>query len=277
MNISGDTRISGVIGQNISYTKSPLIHNYWYHHYQMNNAYVCFETISKHFKECVKGLFHAGIIGLNVTVPFKERAFELCDRTTPEAQQARSVNCLIYKQNKIQGHNTDGIGFYNALKFLDPNLDLNGQEILIIGAGGAASAIIAYLSQFNVHIKIINRTFEKAQALAHQFAKTVNISAISKYTPADIIIQTTNVKKLETGNIIDIPQNILENTHIMMDINYGDGTGDFLQQAQKNNIKSCDGSEMLLQQAASAFDMFHARKPMISDDLRICVNKVNPS
>lgn len=266
--ITGYTKITGVIGDNIQYTKSPLIHNYWYQKYGIDGVYVCFNTNSNNFKNAVTGLFFSGVVGLNVTVPFKEQAFLLCDTLTPQAQQAGAVNCLKYVDNKIIGHNTDGIGFYNALRFLDNSLDLNDKTILIIGAGGAASAIISYLCQFRVTIKIINRTLVNAQLLVDKFVDKVAVEAVKTHTPADIIIQTTNVKKVETGNILDIDDSVLAQADYVMDINYGDNAGDFLIKPKQIGIKNCDGSQMLLHQAAPAFEFFNGTPAEACNTLR---------
>jgi shikimate dehydrogenase len=266
--ITGYTKITGVIGDNIQYTKSPLIHNYWYTHYNIDGVYLCFNTTLDSFETAVKGLFASGVIGLNVTVPFKERAFLLCDITSDAAQKAQAVNCLTYKDNKIIGHNTDGIGFYNALRHLDNNLDLNNKTILMIGAGGASASIISYLSQFSVKIKILNRTFDKAKLLVDKFVDIVDIQAVQIPCVCDILIQTTNVKKIETGNILDIPVSIIAQAHYVIDINYGDNAGDFLLKPQSMGIKNCDGSEMLLEQAKPAFELFNNISIEISETIR---------
>ncbi len=266
--ISGYTKITGVIGHNINYTKSPLIHNYWYKKYAFDGVYVCFQSNLDNFEIAVKGLFSAGIVGLNVTVPFKERAFKICDSLSREAQHAQAVNCLLFKNNQIIGHNTDGIGFYNALHHLDNHLNLDNKSILIIGAGGAAASIISYLSQFNVKINVLNRTFDKAHALAQSFSHHADIHSV--YTPcvADIIIQTTNVKKVETGNILDISDDIMQQASYVIDINYGNDAGNFLEKPRHMGIKNCDGLEMLLQQAMPAFEFFNTQTVSITDELR---------
>lgn len=266
--ISGYTKITGVIGHNIQYTKSPLIHNYWYQKYGIDGVYVCFQSDYDTFETSIKGLLSAGIVGINVTVPFKEHAFDLCQELSTEATRAKAVNCLLFKDNKIIGHNTDGIGFYNALLHLDNTIDLNHKSILIIGAGGAAASIISYLSQFKVKINLLNRTFNKAKLLADNFVDKIDIQVVEKPCVADIIIQTTNVKKIEAGSIIDISDDILCKTDYVIDINYGKDAGDFLKKPQLMRIKNCDGSEMLLQQAMPAFELFNNQKVSITKKIR---------
>ena len=266
--ISGYTKITGVIGHNIYYTKSPLIHNYWYKQYNIDGVYVCFQCESDTFESSVRGLFNSNVVGLNVTVPFKERAFQLCDILSDEARQAKAVNCLLFKNNKIIGHNTDGIGFYNSLRYLDNNLDLTDKSILIIGAGGASASIISYLSQFKVHINLLNRTLHKAYTLADNFSDIIDIKVIDKPCNADIIIQTTNVKTIEVDNILNIPDNILLQASYIIDINYGNNAKDFLVKPKLMGIKNCDGSEMLLQQAVHAFEFFNTQKTEINTMLR---------
>lgn len=269
--ISGYTQITGVIGHNIYYTKSPLIHNYWYRQHHIDGVYVCFQTDNDNFETSIKGLLSAGVVGLNVTVPFKERAFDMCHTLSPEAKHAKAVNCLVFKDNTITGHNTDGLGFYNALLYLDTRITLNGKSILILGAGGAAASIVSYLSQFNVSINILNRTVDTANILVNRFSDRVKIQVVDKPCVADIIVQTTNVKTIETGNILDIPDDIIRQAQYVMDINYGKDCGDFLKKARLMGIKHCDGSEMLLQQAAPAFDMFNHKQVAITDSLRTLI------
>jgi len=266
--ISGETCVTGVIGKDIHYTKSPFIHNYWYHHYKIDGVYVRFDAHEDNFETTIKGLFQAGIKGINVTVPFKEQAFACCDILSSEAELAKAVNCLTMKNGKLYGHNTDGIGFYNALNFLSPHLNLKAQSILVIGAGGAASAIIAYLNQYCHSISILNRTFDKAYRLAQSFN---GVSAVKSYQDSglyDIIIQTTSIKNIEPEGILDVPETLLKAAHSIIDINYGADAGEFLQQANKFNINHCDGLEMLLQQAVPAFNLFNQADVQIDNTLR---------
>ncbi len=269
--ISGYTQITGVIGHNIHYTKSPLIHNYWYRQHHIDGVYVCFQTDNDNFETSINGLFRSGIVGLNVTVPFKERAFDMCHVLSPESKHAKAVNCLVFKDNKITGHNTDGLGFYNALLYLGSHISLNGKSILILGAGGAAASIVSYLSQFKVSINILNRTFDKANILVNRFSDRVKIQVVDKPCVADIIVQTTNVKNIETGNILDISDDIIHQAQYVMDINYGKDSGDFLKKPRLMGIKHCDGSEMLLQQASPAFDIFNHKQVAITDSLRTLI------
>ncbi|MFT6072016.1 MAG: shikimate dehydrogenase [Alphaproteobacteria bacterium] len=273
--ITGHTKITGVIGKNIAYTQSPIIHNYWYQQHEIDGVYVCFQADETNFTSTVRGLFQAGIQGLNVTVPFKEAAFKLCDDLSDDAIHAQAVNCLMVKNNKIYGHNTDGAGFYNALCALNPSLDLNGKSVLMIGAGGAASAIIAYLSQFNVTINILNRTFEKALLLAKNMGNNANIHVISKPCHADIIIQTTNVKIIEPNSILDIPDDLISKAQAIIDINYGQGTGSFLKKPTILGVKNCDGLEMLLQQAVPAFKLFNNHTVNVTNSLRTLVKSTS--
>jgi shikimate dehydrogenase len=269
--ISGYTQITGVVGHNIHYTKSPLIHNYWYRQHHIDGVYVCFQTDNDNFETSIKGLFSSGVVGLNITVPFKERAFDMCHVLSPEAKHAKAVNCLVFKDNKITGHNTDGLGFYNALLYLDANINLNGKSVLILGAGGAAASIISYLSQFKVTINVLNRTLDKANILVNRFSDAGNIKVVDKPCISDIIVQTTNVKNIETGNILDISNDIISQTQYIMDINYGKDSSNFLKKPRLMGIKNCDGSEMLLQQASRAFEIFNHKHVIITDSLRTLV------
>ena len=264
--ISSSTRILGVLGKNIDYSLSPYIHNFWYKQEGLDKVYLRFEALQDNFHTIVKSLFDAGIQGLNITVPFKEDAYNMCDVLTQEARLAQSVNCIsLFPDKRLVGHNTDGQGFLSALRILLNKETIENLNFLIIGAGGAASGIVEMLSYYPVSINLLNRTYERAKIIEEKYQNrsTAHIQAVSKAQEVDIIIQTTNYKEEISNTIMDIPKNIVNNCKIVVDINYGQPKNFFLEQFTAKNIIKSDGLEMLLQQAALAFNFFNNKHHIV--------------
>lgn len=267
--ITGKTKLTAIIGQNIGYSLSPALHNYWYDLLRLDRAYVPIEATPENFDFIVKGLFASGFLGMNVTVPFKEKAYKIADILSLEAQKAKAVNVLYQKDGAIHGHNTDGIGLINAIYSIKPNFSFETANCLILGAGGAASGIIASLLEKKIKsISILNRSFDKAQELCNSFS-THNIEAIHSYENIgsfDLVIQTTSLKKIEPHSILDFPVSILNKESVVIDINYGFSPNEFLKRASTLTPYYTDGLEMLIEQARPSFSLFNNTPLPINDD-----------
>ena len=281
MTISGKSAVTAVIGGNISGSLSPVIHNIWYQDLGIDGVYVPFQSTVEAFKENVNGLFGSGVNGLNVTVPLKEEAYKFADILTEEAQQAEAVNCLyIGDDGKVIGHNTDGIGFIASVKALDPAFDFTNANVLVLGAGGAASGIISGLKQLGVKkFDVLNRTFSKAESLATLFSDghTV-VKAFDSHDALkggyDLILNTTTLKKVIPNGLNELPLELLKNSNCVIDINYGFAPNLFLDRAKAQGCKTCDGIEMLVQQARPSFQLFNRSDlPETTDALYQALNK----
>jgi shikimate dehydrogenase len=261
--IDGQTKISGVIGENISYSRSPLIHNYWYQQNNINGIYTVFNTTSDNFFTAVHGLFASGIIGLNITVPFKELSFEIADIHSKTAQSAQAANVLYMRDGKIYADNTDGFGFIQSVLYLKSDFDFQDSKVLIIGAGGASSAIVSSLLEQGVkHIDIINRTLDNAQKIADLHRNTAcRITAHDDYNHIryayDLIVQTTSLKTVMTGAVNHVPEQCFGVNALVIDINYNTQDNQFLDHIKDLGCIFCDGTEMLIQQARPSFALFN--------------------
>ena len=281
MTISGKSSVTAVIGGNISGSLSPVIHNLWYHDTSIDGVYIPLQVTEADFKDAATGLFKSGLKGMNVTVPLKEEAFKFADILTPEAEKAEAVNCLYIQGGKIVGHNTDGIGFTASVTALDPNFNFEAARILLLGAGGAAAGIVSGLIDLGVKkFDILNRTFSKAQALVGQFSRE-NLMMTAFDTPKqlvtgyDLIINTTTLKSTVPNGLNDLPVNILKQSHLVIDINYGFSPNEFLDKAKKNGCLVCDGIEMLIQQARPSFALFNQTDiPDVTKGLYQSLNKM---
>jgi shikimate dehydrogenase len=280
MKITGHTKIAGVIGENISYSKSPLIHNFWCQKYDIDGIYGVFNATPETFERAVLGLFDAGIVGLNITVPFKEKAFAMADILTENAQQAKAVNVLYRQGNQLYGDNTDGVGFLEAVKNTKNWTGWQGKKVLIIGAGGAAAGIAALLQSAGIgQCDVINRTLAKAEDLLMILPDHINKNAYDAYNSHmpvyDVIIQTTALADIVQGGVNDVPAFVMSDTSFVIDINYGGKAQAFYQHILSFTPNYENGLAMLVHQARPAFKAFYGTDflPDADDILNILQNE----
>ena len=243
-----------VIGNPISHSLSPTIHHQFAKQCGIDISYEKICAPLDGFAETVNALRQKGFTGANVTTPFKQAAFTYADFLTARAKLAGAVNTLVFKNNQCIGDNTDGIGLLRDLE--KKNIEIKNTRILILGAGGAARGIIPALqSQHPQKIAILNRTEDKAIALA----KALNCDIYSKNKEYDLIINTTNAN-FEKNNIFECLEN-LSHTNCY-DLNYGERHKTFKHWAKEKNTKSChEGLGMLIEQAAESFFVWTGLKP----------------
>lgn len=157
-----------VIGNPISHSKSPLIHQLFAQQTGQDMSYEAIEAPLDGFAATIQRLRAEGYKGCNVTVPFKLEAYQLCDRLGERARDAKAVNTLIFQDGKILGANTDGAGLLNDIE-QNLGFKLMWKNVLLLGAGGAASGVLWPLFNAGVGVDIANRNIEKAQILAKEF------------------------------------------------------------------------------------------------------------
>ena len=180
-----------VIGNPISHSLSPKLHNYWLKQNNINAIYDKIKLEKKEIENFVKDIKKQKIAGCNVTVPFKKTVIPFLDKLSPEAEQTQSVNTIILSNDNLVGYNTDIFGFDKAIKNL--NFDMQGKKILILGAGGVVPSIIFALNKMNVSkIIISNRTKEKAEDLKSQF-HNLEVLDWGDINDFDVIINATSL------------------------------------------------------------------------------------
>ena len=203
-----------------------------------------------------------GYEGLNITLPLKNLAYEICDELSSKAQQTKSVNTISIKNDKLYGDTTDGLGLVTDL--LTKNVSLENKKILVIGAGGASNGIMFDLiSQHPQTIFLTNRTISKSHEMAESWALLakdndvlLNVLSSKEVITFDLIINATS-SSLGTVSAI-FPENL--KGHFWYDMMYGKQTP-FLLKAEQSKAKFSDGLGMLVEQAAAAFHIWHHQKP----------------
>jgi shikimate dehydrogenase len=255
-----------VFGNPIDHSRSPFIHQQFALQSQQAINYQAIEVELDAFAATTATFFSAdgrNGWGANVTVPFKEQAFEICDKVSERAQQAGAVNTLIKAANgEVHGDNTDGIGLVCDL--LNKDVKLAGSNILLLGAGGAARGVIApLLARSPKQLVLSNRTIEKAVNLTGHFnhpkLTTGELAQLGKYK-FDLIINATSAGL--SGKIPALPSNCLTSKTVCYDMVYLDGITPFNQWAQDNGVKTTfDGLGMLVEQAAESFSLWRGVSP----------------
>ena len=259
-----------VFGNPIKHSMSPLIHTYFAKYSGIELTYeAILGTIGKFELEAKEFLNKDGQ-GFNITLPFKQEAYNLADIKSDIAKITGSVNTISIKDGLIYGDNTDGSGFIKDIKN-NIGYDIRKKKVLILGAGGAAMGIIPnILYEQPSEFKIYNRTYEKAKKLCNKFLDIGKLDIVSledlKKNKFDIIINSTSAGISDTEFFL--PNNFFENDAICYDLSYGAASNSFKNWANKNKLTFYDGLGMLLEQAADSFYIWELKRPVITDELK---------
>lgn len=254
-----------VIGHPIEHSRSPDLHHAFAESVAIELEYSKRLAPLDGFEASVTQFFNAHGYGLNVTVPFKEQAYALCDILTERAKIAKAVNTLWMQQGQLCGDNTDGQGLVEAIRLLD--WPLQDSKILIIGAGGATRGVIYPLLMAGVkEIVIANRTVARAEQLVHDLKSAVPNAQLSACGldqlsgHYDLVINATSASL--SGDALLLPEVLT--FHYAYEMAYGKASS-FLQQAQQRGVPTADGYGMLVGQAIEAFTLWHAVRPNLKD------------
>ncbi len=253
-----------VFGNPIKHSKSPQIHSAFAKQTQQQLSYRAHRVDEGKFADAARSFFDNGGRGLNITVPFKIDAFHFADELSGRARRAGAVNTLALQEDgRIYGDNTDGAGLVGDIVFNNKEA-LKDKRILVVGAGGAVRGILQpFLEQQPDSITLVNRTFEKAQALAENFKGYGNIKACrfeDLRQPFDVIINGTSASL--NGQLPPIPECVVTKNTFVYDMMYAKEPTTFLKWAKQNGAnKTVDGMGMLVGQAAVSFELWRQQKP----------------
>jgi shikimate dehydrogenase len=276
---------SAVIGDPISHSSSPIIHNFFLKKYGIDGSYVALQIKKDDLKKSVAQLVNEGFAGFNVTLPHKEEIFKICDFKSKTAELTGAVNTVIITQDKkLFGHNSDAEGFLKNLQNSQPDFDLRNRIAFVIGAGGAARAIVYGLIKSGVKkIFITNRNENRALELIKNFSrfsakKNCELGFLNAENFArnlgecDLLVNSTSLgMESISGGHVDLPLQInlqnLKKSAIVYDIVYKPLMTELLKQAEKNGNKIVTGIGMLVNQALIGFEAWFKQKPEIDDEL----------
>lgn len=263
---------AGVIGWPISHSKSPLIHGHWLKKYNLEGCYEAIAIAPDDLPHEIARLKAEGFSGFNVTVPHKQAIMPLLDNISADAERIGAVNTVVISANgKLEGHNTDAFGFIENLKEGAKNFDFTKGPAIVLGAGGAARAVVYALVHAGVpEIRIVNRTQARAEDLAKAFpnTKACGWDELPKImTDAALLINTTSLgMKGQPELEIDIAP--LPIAALVHDIVYAPLQTKLLIAANEKGNPTVTGIGMLLHQARPAFEAWFGVLPDVDDDLR---------
>ncbi len=254
-----------VLGHPIAHSKSPAIHALFAQQTGQDMLYAALDVDPDHFADTLVRVVNEGVVGMNVTVPFKTEAFELCDLVSPRAQRAGAVNTLLFHVDTLKGDNTDGVGFMRDLK--NVGFDLVDRRVLILGAGGAVRGILEPIVRTGIDgLWIANRTVAKAQELAQAFVdlatgevEGLGYDALQDMPPFDAVINATSSSL--AGELPALPEGLLAEDAWAYDLMYAARPTPFMQWAAARGAQTSDGLGMLVEQAAESFSIWRGVRP----------------
>ena len=250
----------GIIGTPLPHTLSPIIHNNFFHNTCINGGYTVFDIKdSSNLENVLEFLREHHFVGVNVTHPYKERVYELCNSYGNFAEYSKAVNLIKFSDKGMKGYNTDVYGIDKLFELNDVKID--NSSILILGAGGASRALVTALNKHtNLDLSIANRSIDKAEAVANLSTHNItvipyaNLSAID----TDIVINTTSIYDGDF-DFLNVAMGV---RYCAIDLQYSSGMTPFLDfmRLKYSHLKLVNGIDMLIMQAYKSFNIWTGRK-----------------
>jgi shikimate dehydrogenase len=265
--------VVAVLGYPIHHSKSPKMHGYWLDQAGVSGYYVPLEIHPDNFEGALKNMPKLGFRGANVTIPHKERALEIADFVSERAQRIGAANTLYFDADgRIHADNTDGYGFITNLKKGAPEWSAKAGPALVLGAGGAARAILdALITEETPKIYLTNRTKERAQDLAREFGNGIEVldwaNKNSVLSGVKTLINTSSLGMNGEGDLgLDFSQ--LTSAMTVTDIVYTPLETDLLKHSKQRGCTCVDGLGMLIYQGVPGFSNWFGVNPDVTDKLR---------
>lgn len=256
---------AAVVGWPAKHSLSPLIMKTWLDETGQPGDYVIIECEPDAFAEAVRARFHAGLVGVNVTIPHKEAALQAADTASDAARAIGAANVLVWRQGRIEADNTDHVGIARALES-----DSGSGPAVLIGSGGAARAALYHLKSQDREIRILNRTADRAKALAQDFGLMAEIYALddaAAFEGASLVINATSLGM--TGQPpLTVDLSATASDALVFDMVYAPLKTELLAQAEQLGRRTADGLIMLVGQARPAFEAFFGAPAPVHDEVR---------
>jgi len=279
--INGKTKIIGIIGENIENSLSPLIHNQIILKHSLNFCYLPFQVTETNLDKTIQGIKALNIKGVNITFPYKEKVIEFLDELEESARRIGAVNTIVNNKGFLTGYNTDVIGFKKSLQE-DGKFTIKGEKAVILGAGGAARAVVyALLEEGIEEISIFNRTLEKGEKIKQDLSSFFPKSRISvfplkrqhlkdKIEKAHLLVNTTSVGMEPRVDNTPLPDEKLFHPDLLVyDLIYHPAKTFFLRQAERVGANVINGLPMLVYQGIESFYLWTGLKPEGKEVLEI--------
>lgn len=268
--------LAGVIGDPIAHSLSPRLHGHWLKRYGLKGHYVPLHVTYQNLADVLRIMPEMGFVGVNITIPHKEFVLSLATQVSDRAALIGAANTLTFLGNgQIQADNTDGIGFLSNIRQNLPGWTAATGPALVLGAGGAAKAIVsALINDGAPKVTVVNRTRLRADALKDQFGARVETQDWTRIPDlvgdVALIVNTTSLG-MEGQSPLTIDLSRLTPPTVVTDIVYKPLETELLATARQMGCETVDGLGMLLHQAVPGFERWFGYTPMVDDDLRAAV------
>jgi shikimate dehydrogenase len=265
-------KLAGVMGWPVAHSRSPILHNHWIAELGLRGAYVLLPVQPSHLATALRALPALGFAGCNLTIPHKVAALALVDRLEPLAQRIGAVNTVVVAADgTLTGRNTDAFGFLHSLLQAQPGWRADQAPITVIGAGGAARAVLAGLLDYGAQqIRLVNRSHAKATDMAQEFGAFVQAVAWSERGEAlqgcSLLVNTTN-QGMHGQDALDLDLHALPGDALVCDIVYVPLETPLLTAARLRGNATVNGLGMLIHQARPGFEAWFGRMPQPSEAL----------
>lgn len=282
MKLDGYTRLAAVVANPIKHSISPFIHNSAFEATATNGAYVAWEIKEAELEVTVANIRRYQMFGINLSMPYKEQVIPYLDELSDEARLIGAVNTVVNENGNLIGYNTDGKGFFKSL----PSFAIRGKKMTILGAGGAATAIIAQAALYNAEEIFVftrqasyEKIVSKMAAISHQTKSRIQVLTLED---ADSLQDTINQSDLLVngtslgmdGTSKPLPEQIeLPSQILVADVIYQPFETPFLKWARNQNVTAVNGLGMLLYQGAEAFELWTGN-PMPSQEIWQCLEEL---
>ena len=269
MKIDGYTRLAAVVANPIKHSISPFIHNRAFEATHTNGVYLAWEVEGTDLAETVANIRRYQMFGINLSMPYKEQVIPYLDQLSEEARLIGAVNTVVNREGTLIGYNTDGKGFFKSL----PSFKISGKRMVLLGAGGAAKAILAQaildgVSQISVFVRStsIEKTRPYLEKLQNETGFKVDLFALedvselqARITDSDLLVNATSVGM--DGVSLPIPASVLLQEKLLVaDVIYQPFETPFLKWARNQGNHAVNGLGMLLYQAAEAFQLWTGKE-----------------
>jgi shikimate dehydrogenase len=269
LDVTASTGLVAVLGHPVAHSLSPRMHNAAFRAQGVDMVYLAFDVRPDRLGEALEGLRALGLRGANITVPHKERVVPFLDAVEPLAARLGAVNTIVHDDGRLIGHNTDVAGFREALRTVRPE-GAHGLSCLVVGAGGAARAVVAALIQDGAaRVWIHNRTHMRSVSLceaARRWGESqceaiggADVRATAR--EAELLVNATSVGLSPWVKDSAIPVDILDSHHLVMDVVYGPHPTALVASAAAVGAIALDGREMLVRQAADSYRLWTGLEP----------------
>ena len=273
VDVTGNTRITGLFGCPVHHSQSPAMHNAAFRHLGLDFIYVPFNVQSDDLGVAVSAIRAFSMVGVNLTIPHKEQVVSLLDWVDDDALKIGSVNTIVNDEGMLRGYSTDGYGFIEDL--ISSGKSPESAKVVVLGAGGSARAIIFTLARRGAaEIAVVNRTYSRALeltialngVLGEEKIKPVALDsdeAKQSISAADLLVNCTSVGMYPDTDAQPIPSDWLHDGLFVYDQIYNPAETDLLREAKKTGARTANGIGMLVHQGARSFELWTGQKPPV--------------